>query len=106
MHSSATDTSRVAVVAPLKYGAYSEARRLVEEGPPFEPGDTPLERHDVFLTDTEAVFFFEGPGVREAIEGLLDDVAVWQALLPWHECLAGRPRVASDIYHWSRAEAA
>jgi hypothetical protein len=104
MNRAAQQPTRVAVVAPIKYGAYSEARKLIEAGPPFDPTVTPLDSHDVFLTDTEVVFVFEGVGVREAVEALLEDVAVWQALVPWQQYLAGRPRLAEGLYHWSAVD--
>ena len=96
--------SRLAVVAPIKWGSYRAAKGLIEKGPPFDPGLTPLDRHEVFLTDTEVVFVFEGSGVREAVESLLDNLSVWQEADTWRAHLAGRPRLAEDLYHWERCQ--
>ena len=96
--------SRLAVIAPIKWGSYRAAKSLIEKGPPFDPGLTPLDRHEVFLTDTEVVFVFEGPGVSEALESLLDDFSVWQEADTWRAHLAGRPRLAEDLYHWERRQ--
>jgi hypothetical protein len=92
----------VAVVAPLKYGSQAEARRLIESGPPFDPERSPLVRHEVFLTGDEAIFVFEGPNARDAVEQLLGEASVWKAAVAWRRCLAGRPRVAEHAYEWLR----
>ena len=96
--------SRLAVIAPIKWGSYRAAKDLIEKGPPFDPGLTPLDRHEVFLTDTEVVFVFEGPGVSESLESLLDDISVWQEADTWRAHLAGRPRLAEALYHWERRQ--
>lgn len=98
--------SRVAMVAPLKYGAYQDAKELIASGPPFDPAATPLIRHEVFLSDTEVVFVFEGPDVTEAVTEIAADPSVWRSAGAWAELLAGRPRVADESYHWSRDETA
>jgi hypothetical protein len=94
--------SRVAVVAPIKWGSYRAAKLLVEKGPPFDPALTALARHDVFLTDTEVIFVFDGPGASEVVGSLLGDVSVWGEADEWREHLAGRPRLADDLFHWER----
>ncbi len=96
--------SLVAVVAPLKYGTYQDAKRLIESGPPFDPVGTPLTRHEVFLSDAEVVFVFEGPDVSDAVAQLAVDPSVWRAAGEWADLLAGKPRIADEAYRWSRAE--
>ncbi len=96
--------SRVAVVVPLRPDEVETARRLVEDGPPFALGDTPLEAHAVYLTDCEAVFVFEGPEARETIEHLVGEAGVWEAATAWRAVLAGKPRVAETAFSWRRAE--
>src|SRR5206468_12675028 len=49
----------VAVVVPIKRGSAEAARQLVEEGPPFDLERLGLERHHVFVSERELVFFFE-----------------------------------------------
>jgi hypothetical protein len=93
---------RIAVVLPLRAGAHERARELVADGPPFELGDAPFERHDVFLTDREAVFVFEGRDVARAVQALARTPAVWRAAAAWRRCLRGRPRVGEAVYSWSR----
>ena len=96
--------NRVAVVAPLRYGAYQDAKELIESGPPFDPTETPLVCHEVFLSDTEVVFVFEGPDVGDAVAQLAVDPSVRRAAGEWADLLAGKPRIADESYRWSRAE--
>ena len=96
--------NRVAVVAPLRYGAYQDAKQLIESGPPFDPTQTPLVCHEVFLSDAEVVFVFEGPDVGDAVAQLAADPSVWRAAGAWADLLAGKPRIADQSYGWSRAE--
>lgn len=94
--------SRFVVVAPLRAGARAGALTLLADGPPFDPAGTSLERHDVFVTDREVVFLFEGPEARDAVQTLAGDPAVWRAGAKWSELLAGRPRIADDAFAWTR----
>jgi hypothetical protein len=54
--------SRLVVIAPLRENARERAVQLLSEGPPFQLEETAFDRHQVYLTDREAVFVFEGPG--------------------------------------------
>jgi len=94
--------SRVAVVVPLRPGAYETAARLVDEGPPFAPADSPLDGHCVFLTEREALFVFEGQNAREVVEQILGEASVWEAATAWRDLLAGKPRVAEIAFAWRR----
>jgi hypothetical protein len=94
--------SRVAVVVPLRPGAYETAARLVEEGPPFTLSDSPLDGHCVFLTEREALFVFEGPEARRVIEQILGEASVWEAATAWRDLLDGKPRVAEIAFAWRR----
>jgi hypothetical protein len=51
------------VVLPIRPRAAERIRRLIAEGPPFDPAAFGLDRHRVYLTEREAIFFFEGPDV-------------------------------------------
>lgn len=94
--------TRLVVVAPLKEGTRDSARLLVAEGPPFDLDSTGLEAHEVYLTESEAVFVFTGSDAREEIQGLIGDPGVWKAATAWRECLAGRPRIADEAFAWHR----
>ncbi len=94
--------TRAAIVIPIAEGSRDAVGRLLESGPPFDPKLMwGLERHEVFLTETEAVFVFETqPG--PALEPLLTNPAIWRAARAWEEHLAGPPRLARSVYAWSR----
>jgi hypothetical protein len=91
---------RVAVVLPLKPGKIDRARALVAEGPPFDPEDKSLARHEVFLTDREAIFVFFGANACRSIREIVRDTSVWAVANRWSTCLAGRPRLAETGYAW------
>jgi len=94
--------SRLVVVAPLKPGARDAARLLIENGPPFDPERTQLTAHEVFLTEREVVFLFEGDDARKTVEELVGDPGIWRAATAWKACLDGRPRLADETYVWTR----
>lgn len=96
--------SRVAVVVPLKEGTRPLAELLIEEGPPFDLERSGLEHHEVFLTDREAVFVFEGQDARVAIEQLLGEADVWRAATVWRDCLSGQPLLGAEIFSWDRPQ--
>ena len=96
--------SRVAVVVPLRPGAYEAAVRLVEAGPPFRLVDSPLDGHCVFLTDREALFVFEGSEAEHIVEQIAGEASVWQAATEWRELLDGKPRIADSVFAWHRAD--
>ena len=94
--------TRLVVVVPLKEGARESARLLVADGPPFDLDSTALEAHEVYLTESEAVFVFTGNDAREELQGIIGDPGVWRAATAWRECLAGRPRIADQAFAWRR----
>jgi hypothetical protein len=95
--------SRVAVVVPLREGMRPIAELLIEEGPPFDLERTGLESHQIYVTDREAVFVFEGDDARAAVEDVLGEVSVWRAATVWCDCLADRPHVAEEAFAWERS---
>ena len=69
---------RVTLIVPLKKNRVEQARALIAAGPPFDPETKGLERHEIFLTDQEAVFLFEGPDASETVQRLARDPAAWR----------------------------
>jgi hypothetical protein len=92
----------VAVVVPIKRGTAEAARRLVEEGPPFDLDRLGLERHHVFVSEREVVFFFEGESAAAAVDALSRTPRVLDAAVRWRRILAGRPRLAEEQFGWTR----
>lgn len=93
---------RFAVVLPLRENDLDAVRTLLAVGPPFDPEALSLHRHEVFLTSSEAIFVFESSAGAHALESLLQDPALWQRASEWHAHLAGPPKIAEDVFFWSR----
>jgi hypothetical protein len=94
--------SRLVLVVPLRAGTAERARELLAEGPPFEPDTTELERHEVYLTDREAVFVFEAPGDTSPLRLEAGNPTLRTAAAAWRELMAGRPRKAETAFSWVR----
>jgi hypothetical protein len=95
---------RIAVVLPLEPGALDAARALVSEGPPFDPSDKSLARHEVFLTTREAIFVFSGADACESVRQIVRDADVWVAAERWRAVLSGPPRLAEAAFVWAEDE--
>ena len=96
-----SDMSRAVVVVPLREGANERAAKLLQGGPPFDPEEIGLERHQVFLSEREAVFVFEAES-SEAAEKLMGEGRFWSAASAWKDIVEGPPRLAEDAYSWVR----
>ncbi len=94
---------QASVVVPLKEGAVTRVRELAAAGPPFDPSETELTRHQLLLTAQEAIFVFETANER-GLQALLADVDVWAAASTWQDLVAGPPRLAEVAYSWERPE--
>jgi len=95
---------RLVIVAPLAEGARARAAQLLAQGPPFDPGSTDLDRHAVYVTESEVVFAFDGSDVEWEVDDLADESFpdVGAAIERWRELLAGPPRIAREAYFWQR----
>ena len=96
--------NRIALVARLKPGAEEHAAELLEQGPPFDPGERGFDRHAVYLSAGEVVFVFEGDEVEWIVDEIVNESfgAVAQALGMWRELAEGPPRIARSVYAWER----
>jgi len=75
---------------------------FLRRGPPFDPDEVGLGRHQVFLTEREAVFLLEAE-VPGAADRLLSSSRLWAAAAVWTDLVAGPPRLADNAYSWVRA---
>ena len=94
---------QLAIVARLKAGAEPRAAQLLAKGPPFDPQESGLGRHTVYLSAGEVVFVFEGREVEWIVEGFVDDPLrplVADALEEWRPLIEGEPRIARPAYAW------
>ena len=94
---------RIAIVLPLREDARDAVRALLAAGPPFDPEALGLDRHQVFLTASEAVFIFESAHGAGALEALLREPDLLESAAAWHDYLAGPPQIAEDVFSWTRA---
>lgn len=92
-------TERLALVVPLRPGARAAAEELLAAGPPFDPSELGLESHEVFLTESEAVFVFEGVPAALVSRSAEDDT-IWSAAAAWEPLIDGRVRFAERAYAW------
>jgi hypothetical protein len=89
------------VIVPLKPGARPWVHGLLELGPPFDPEAAGLERHQVFLTDEEAVFMFEAPD-QSVLDRLAKNPQLRWAATAWRDYVGGPTRLAEVVYSWTR----
>ena len=90
----------VAVIATLRPGAAEEAAKLIEQGPPFDLGQSGVKRHTVFLAADTAVFVFEGGEPRTFLASLSEagEESVFGAL---ESLLDATPKLAREVYSWT-----
>ena len=94
---------QVAIVARLNEGARERAAALLAGGPPFDPAGAGLTRHEVYLTDHEVVFLFEGHDVEWIVDALVDEplgFPLLDALDEWRDLVVSPPYVARAAYAW------
>jgi hypothetical protein len=87
----------LAVRVPLKPGCLDRARELLAKGPPLEPALLGLSGHEVYLSESEAVFVFRGTNVRAQVGTAMRHPAVWRAGLAWQRCFAGAPQIVEVL---------
>jgi hypothetical protein len=93
--------NRAVVVLPLVEGMREQVAELLRDGPPFDPDEVGLERHQVFLAESEAIFLFEADD-PEAATRLLSSPGLWPAAGAWADVLAGPPQLTDVAYSWTR----
>jgi hypothetical protein len=95
--------TRVVVRVPVDAAQVERVRELVRRGPPYDLTQVPgLERHEVYVTDRDVMFVFEGADPGFALERVMRDARVWSALERWDDYVAGQPSVLEPDYTWSR----
>jgi hypothetical protein len=60
------------------------------------------ERHHVFVSERELVFFFEGKSATAVVGALSRSPGALKAAVRWRGILAGRPRPAEERFAWTR----
>ena len=91
------------VVVPLRPGALARVLELAALGPPFDPAETALTRHELLVTEREAIFRFEA-ATEDGLAQLLSRFDLASAARVWSDLAAGPPRLATTAYSWERSE--
>lgn len=93
---------RFVITAGLRRGSAPEVARILGEGPPFDIDKTTLERHEVFLSEEEVVFLFEGPHAEREARRLLSSRRVLSQAGRIGLHLEGAPRTPEERFSWER----
>jgi hypothetical protein len=96
--------ARVVVVARLKEGARDQAAELIAAGPPFELETLGFERHAVYLSAQEVIFFFEGTSAARRLANMVDDMVTAASFSAWARILEGTPTLAHEFYFWQATD--
>jgi hypothetical protein len=92
---------QLVIVVPLRPGTRAQALELVRQGPPFPLAETNFARHEVHLTDREAIFVFEAPeGPTLSFPG--EDPALHRLADAWTALMDGQPRKGETVFAWTR----
>jgi hypothetical protein len=92
---------RVVLLAGLRPDARDRALKLLEAQAREDPV---TERQGIFLSDTDVVFFFEGPHVEEAVREILNDPVRSAALSPWLPLFSGPLHRAYEALFFERGD--
>jgi hypothetical protein len=92
------------VSARLKAGAEASVRAVLREGPPFDPSEASLDRHQVFMGDDELVFLFEGQHAEREAKRLLKKPGVLSRAGRIGVHLKERPRLPEEVFSWERPQ--
>ena len=98
--------SRFVVSVRLKPGSGDKVRELLAEGPPFDLGASPLERHLVFHGDDSLVLLFEGSHAQTVARGLLANSRVGAQLGRIAPYLEGKSAFPREVFSWERLQPA
>jgi hypothetical protein len=93
---------RYVLVARLKPGSRERAQELLAEHPMHEGVWATFDREAVFLTETEVVFFVEGPDADKAVKAIFDDPSATE-IGYWIPLFDGPLHRAPEAYFWERA---
>ena len=94
--------STVAIIIPLRQGAYQEVMALLRQGPPLDPEEGAVDRYWAFLSRREAVLVFEGTGIDRGDGTAWEDLSSWRDGAAWERCAGTTPRLAHNVHSWWR----
>jgi hypothetical protein len=89
---------RVVLIAALKPGAREQALDLLQRSAEASEQERGTQRQGVFLSDRDAVFFFEGRDAGASVRELFNDPVRSTVLSPWLPLFAGALHLAREAY--------
>lgn len=95
---------RLVLVARLKPNSQERARELVAEYALTEDLRGAFDRQGIFLSETEVVFFLEGPDANETVKRILNDPTSTE-IGHWIPLFDGPLHGAREEYFWERPDA-
>jgi hypothetical protein len=95
---------RFVLTARLKPDGRRRAQELLAEGSALgmEELETYLDRHTIFLTETEVIFVFEGESANDAVRALFNDPVRSSLVGRWLPLFEGPLHQALEAYSWER----
>ena len=95
---------RLVLVAQLKSNSRERARELIAEYSASEDLSGAFDRQGIFLSETEVVFFLEGPEAKETVKEILNDPSATE-IGHWIPLFDGPLHRAREEYFWERPTA-
>jgi hypothetical protein len=89
---------RVVLIAALKPGAREQALDLLQRSAVGSEPEPVTQRQGVFLSDRDAVFFFEGRDAGASVRELVNDPVRSTMLSPWLPLFEGPLHLAREAY--------
>jgi hypothetical protein len=95
---------RFVLVARLKPDGRQRAEELLAEHSALGGAElaTTLDRHAIFLSETEVVFLFEGEASHESVRAVFNDPAQSALISHWLPLFDGPLHQAIEAYLWER----
>jgi hypothetical protein len=89
---------RVVLIAALKPGAREQALDLLQRSAAGSEPEPVTQRQGIFLSDCDAVFFFEGRDGGASVRELVNDPVRSAMLSPWLAMFEGPLHLAREAY--------
>jgi hypothetical protein len=86
------------LIAALKPGAREQALDLLQRAAEASEWERVTQRQGIFLSDREAVFFFEGRDAGASVRELVNDPVRSTMLSPWLPLFDGPLHLAREAY--------
>ena len=95
---------RFVLAARLTPDGRRQAQALLAEHSALgmEELETYLDRHTIFLSESEVIFLFEGKGAHEAVRALFNDPVRSTPMSHWLPLFDGPLHQAPEAYVWER----